>query len=215
MPNWCSNEVTVTGKVTDVEAFIKKAEGKDHRFVGPFNGSFMDRKAEDWDGFDTIKLDILMAGDESLFTSHDSSPLSFHALYPVPREVALAPYDPHSFEKRKEQYPGWFRKFPDIVAGYAWENTMWGCKWGASDPTRNDIVINGEEASVTYHFSTAWGPPIEFFNKVAADFSSLHFSIEYEEPGVGFAGCNEWEEGVCVRQEEWEYRGEEEEEEED
>ena len=63
------------------------------------------------------------------------------------------------------------------------------------------------------YFDTAWGPPMEFLTKISGDWATLSFEIEYEEPGMGFAGRSVFDNGEVSFAEEWEPEYEDEEEE--
>jgi hypothetical protein len=205
MPNWCDNKLTISGSEEEIRAFVEKAKGRDHKFVGPFNSIGREREI-DWEDFTPIKLDILLEEDPDFFLTEDASPLSFHALVPVPKWIAISPYDEGVFEKRRAEYGEWFAKFPDITPGYRWEIDNWGVKWGASDSEVVDLVLgDGEDSEVIYSFQTPWGPPIKFLSTVAAKFPNLNFLIEYSEAGMGFAGEIEWEDGSKIRENEWEF----------
>lgn len=71
----------------------------------------------------------------------------------------------------------------------------WGTKW--------DVNTDGMEfedhgdGTATLHgfFDSAWSPPIEAFNTLAADWDSCYLELTYFEPGMAFVG--EWNsEGV-------------------
>jgi len=89
--------------------------------------------------------------------------LNFHSLIPVPDEVLKAGYE---------------------AAGYDWERTNWGCKWGAENP----MLLDEGGTCLIYEFDTAWSPPMEFLQSVSKQWSNLTLILEYEEPGVGFKG---------------------------
>ena len=87
-----------------------------------------------------------------------------------------------------------------IDSGYFWENRNWGCKWGASEPE-----LQHEEATfLQYSFDTPWGPPKEFIQKISEYWPTLSFEVEYEEPGMGFAGKSEFENGEVISSSDWE-----------
>lgn len=72
---------------------------------------------------------------------------------------------------------------------YNWNVKNWGTKW---DATISDFDrITEDEAFVS--FDTAWGPPIEFFEKMAG----LGYTIDalYMESGMCFAGSWDNENG--------------------
>jgi hypothetical protein len=45
---------------------------------------------------------------------------------------------------------------------------------------------------------------MEFMRKVIRDFPELSFTLQYEEPGMAFAGEAIWENGECVSEDCWE-----------
>lgn len=215
MPNWCSNTLTVYGDKETLDAFIERAGSGDHDYVGPFNKRKEGGNGLDWEGFTSIQMELFMR-DNDLFEdkSDVKSPFSFHAFVPVPREVLLAPYDPNRLKEAKEKYPEWFGRFPNLIAGYDWENRNWGCKWGASDVA---LVYNDTHSSglsmVEYEFQTAWSPPMDFMHSLAAQYPTLKFCLFYREEGMGFEGNAEWEGGVCTMDDQRDCEEEEEEDE--
>lgn len=64
---------------------------------------------------------------------------------------------------------------------YDWSIENWGTKWDASV---YEYSLEPEHLYIS--FDTAWGPPIEFYNKIL----ELGFEVEgfYYEPGMAFAG---------------------------
>lgn len=75
-----------------------------------------------------------------------------------------------------------FVPFPNGEWDYGWAVENWGTKWDASN---QDVQEDGNnDASVS--FDTAWGPPIEFYNKM----TELGFDVDatYYEEGMQFAG---------------------------
>jgi len=67
---------------------------------------------------------------------------------------------------------------------YTWCPRNWGTKWDACECS----VITEKPNRVVYQFDTAWGPPIEWLEKVAAMYPKLHFEMNYDEPGMVFSG---------------------------
>ena len=67
---------------------------------------------------------------------------------------------------------------------YDWNCKNWGTKWDACSPTisHNDIDY------FAVSFDTAWSPPINWIDNIMQDFPDLSFTLEYEEPGIGFGG---------------------------
>lgn len=82
---------------------------------------------------------------------------------------------------------------------YEWNLKHWGCKWDAGSvdvPDRSDGFVQ-------YTFDTPWGPPVEFYQTIVAQYPDLDFNLRYlEEQGWGgeLAGSggvfwiiNEWD----------------------
>ena len=208
MPNWCCNSVSISGPKEDVARFVAAAKGPSQAYVGPFNHNWRDKEEFDWGGFTPLMMEVLYNNPDT-FKGGKEEALSFHALCPVPKEVLLAPYDPNSLEKAKKEYPEWFSRFPDLVAGYDWEHKNWGCKWGANETYVSDEYReDGEIATICYSFDTAWAPPANLFDKVACDWPTLNFDLDFSEPGMCFAGQMIWEGGSLIHEEEREIENE-------
>lgn len=83
---------------------------------------------------------------------------------------------------------------------YDWGLKHWGTKWDAGEA--------GFEASPggrLYTFSTAWGPPGEWVQKASAAHPELTLTIEYDEPGMCFAGTFRVAGGAVLSDEQHEY----------
>ena len=69
---------------------------------------------------------------------------------------------------------------------YSWRVSNWGTKWDLSDETMCEM--DEDNNYISYGFSTAWSPLIEWMNSVSNQYPNLTFKIEYSEPGCSFAG---------------------------
>ena len=195
MPNWCDNLLHISGPEKDILAFKRQANGPTQSY-----NDFRDSNGKSWPINDDVRLKAIA---NTLPDPGEVSVFSFHALFPVPDEVRRLPYDCNSARKMGE-------KLGQEVSfgGYSWEGNNWGCKWGASNP-----VLQEHEANfLCYSFDTPWGPPMGFLEKVSKDWSSLTFEIQYEEPGMGFAGRTTYQEGEVTAEEDWEIEYDEDEE---
>jgi hypothetical protein len=76
-------------------------------------------------------------------------------------------------------------KFENDQDWYNWNVNNWGTKWDISGVY---FEHQPEEDSITFEFSTAWGPCVEAFHTWAAHDGRVQFTLEYWEPGMGFAG---------------------------
>lgn len=84
---------------------------------------------------------------------------------------------------------------------YSWCCANWGTKW---DVRGDDIevVLNSQEGESSMHitFDTAWSPPVEWVEKVSADYPELLFELCYAEGGMGFWGVVEYKAGDVLSQ---------------
>jgi hypothetical protein len=196
MPNWCTNTLNVSGPESEVQRFKLKANGPTQSYNDFFAGS-----KRGWPIHDDIRI---KAKVKLLPEEGEPAILSFHALFPVPEDFRRFPYDDARARQIGEAV-GEERK----SGGYGWEQANWGIKWGATDTELHE----DQGTFLQYSFSTPWGPPEEFFNKISEDFPELQFELKYEEGGMGFAGEIVWDNGEQSTNEDWEIEWDEEEEE--
>ncbi len=65
----------------------------------------------------------------------------------------------------------------------------WGTKWDISSEGL-EYTDNGDgTAEITGWFDSAWGPPVDAFQKLADDWDSCYIELLYEEGGMAFVGC--------------------------
>jgi hypothetical protein len=83
-----------------------------------------------------------------------------------------------------------FIPMPEGEDWYSWNVSNWGSKWDfGTDKNYDDPVEvkqNGDKYEVTVAPSTAWSPPIEFYDHLVGLGYKVHAS--YFEPGMGFCG---------------------------
>lgn len=86
------------------------------------------------------------------------------------------------------------RHLLDGEGWYDWRVANWGTKWEADGVHREDT----SPEQVDYRFSSAWSPPVAIVEALGANFPSLSFHLSYDEPGGGFIGDFQVEEGRVV-----------------
>ena len=107
--------------------------------------------------------------------------LSLATLYPIPEGV----YQGDLGTKESQRYGK--NNWRD------WCITHWGTKWDA------DATLTNETPDfLAYGFETAWSPPVAWLKKVARDFPYLRFTLNYYEPGMGFAGTAIGDQGKLI-----------------
>jgi hypothetical protein len=99
------------------------------------------------------------------------SDLSLASLYPIPEGIYEGELGPEELIKYGAH--NWYR----------WCREHWGTKWDIQAR-----LIEETPDFLAYRFESAWSPPVSWLKKVAADFPSLRFVLQYDEPGMGFAG---------------------------
>lgn len=82
---------------------------------------------------------------------------------------------------------------------YNWNVANWGCKWDANDVE----IVNQDDDSILYQFSTPWSPVRDLFVKhLFPRFPNLTFSYEYEEE-QGWGGELSYANGQVVSESEY------------
>jgi hypothetical protein len=110
----------------------------------------------------------------------DINCLDFEAVAPMPRILKV-------------------RKSPaedGAITWYDWSVENWGTKWNSNN-SYCDYTEGGE--SVFYAFETAWGPAIEWQEKLIAYYPWLKFEFEWEEPNMNFCGQMNGAEGKVTQ----------------
>lgn len=171
MPNWCENDLTITGSAEDVEkvlAFIQTpaSDDKDERIfdfnkVIPYPDNFkeLDAKAAE-------------------YQEEAANAISGENLRSIREKYGMEP-DEVFF---KDGYNS---------GGYEWCKDNWGTKWHACNAREFSFVKAGKEKKAgiaKFTFDTAWSPPLPIVEKLGAMFTSVSFNLEFFEGGVGFQG---------------------------
>ena len=112
---------------------------------------------------------------------HKDDNFSFNGTHPMPEDLNITKGTQTQEEKEqailnkaKYGYTDW----------YNWHIGEWGTKWDAceSEILHNDINF------FSVSFESAWSPPTDWINNIMQDFPDLCFTLEYDEPGMGFGG---------------------------
>ena len=88
----------------------------------------------------------------------------------------------------------------ETSAWYQWRIDNWGSKWefkiGRLLQYEGDT--NTGMTTLGFYGDTPWGPPLFGLESISAMYPKLMFYIEYEEPGMGFAGYSQFVNGEEV-----------------
>ena len=178
MPNWCWNDITITGKTEEIDKLRADAKGPQEieykDFHKAFNGKEIDVvPIEDLEQF--VKNPAPYGSDEIEF--------SFHKLAPLPDSTRCFPYDPNQTKKICDRLG-----IDQVMSGYNAEYATWGTKWGADFEVDEVDTGHPEYSGINLSGETAWGPADEFFIRVAKAYPDLFIQCSYSEPGMGFVG---------------------------
>ena len=77
------------------------------------------------------------------------------------------------------------------------QDKFYGTKWDISIMEANIHSIN--EDCITLAPSTAWSPPTAFCKKLSKKYG-VKVRIEFEEPGIGFVGVEEYDNGEIIEE---------------
>lgn len=70
----------------------------------------------------------------------------------------------------------------------------WGTKWDVD----SSLQVDPETGNLIYSFASAWSPPIGAVISASADWPTLTFEIDYDEPGSDFSGLEVYQAGEVV-----------------
>ncbi|WKZ45849.1 MAG: hypothetical protein QY302_08650 [Anaerolineales bacterium] len=227
MPNWCENELTITGP--DVRKVLESIRSESHddedarvldfNRIIPYPQVYrdMDRRAREYQE----KLRAIAKGDPHRKQKLDS----------LAEEYGVEPGTPWI----KDGYNS---------GGYEWCCENWMTKWNATRvhlTTREDTSRDSLRKTITcshcktshriegmtvltcaqcgaplpdeppirafLEFDTAWSPPIPVIEKLAGMFPDHEFDLKYYEGGIGFCGHARWSGGEEQFHEQDDYDG--------
>ena len=146
MPNWCENQISITGP-----------------------NSVMD------------KIEKIINADDS----HENTGL-LNFFHPMPKELEGTTSPSSASDKPQPKVDGFDN-------WYDWRNANWGTKWEVCEFYGVDRhYINDDESQITVGFSSAWGPPLEAYQRFL-DKHPVVLEARYYEPGCDFMGI--WDNG--------------------
>jgi hypothetical protein len=109
---------------------------------------------------------VEIKGDEKDLDCIEAANMSFNKLVPCPEDELTL------------QGGEW-------VVPCDWARDNWGTKW---DVDEDDVGFENDDGNIYVRFSTAWSPPIEFFEHLTKKMPSLEVDLKYWEGGCDFCG---------------------------
>jgi len=119
--------------------------------------------------------------DKSLMHDDSECEFTFKGTMPMPKELNITSGTQSQEEKTQARLN---KKLYGYETWYDWCVNEWGTKW---DACSSEIQTNDKDQFVV-SFDTAWAPPHSWLETICKDYPKLVFEMEYEEPGMEFAG---------------------------
>lgn len=209
MPNWCWNNLTIEGDKESISKFRKilntpdttellcKSEDKENlrkeylkeeKERGNHTEDiirFVNAQTKDINEF--IMNEYRIKSGRDIKVIHNGDVVFFirnrmlNLFYPMPTELNNT-----TSSYGTERNEGLIAKY-GVDNWYDWHCNYWGTKWDV-DATEDD---SDDVERISLGFDSAWSPPSEWVKKVAKDYPSLEFLLEYEEGGCAFKGTLE------------------------
>ena len=127
------------------------------------------------------KIEKIINADDS----HENTGL-LNFFHPMPKELEGTTSPSSASDKPQPKVDGFDN-------WYDWRNANWGTKWEVCEFYGVDrSYINDDESQITVGFSSAWGPPLEAYQRFL-DKHPVILEARYYEPGCDFMGI--WDNG--------------------
>jgi len=199
MPNWCENNLEVSGPSDHVDDF--------------WNAIYDDEKENEL-GKAVLVLDItgkLMPMPKVLEGTRSPHPLGEFdddgQYTKLVEDESNEFWTQEKYEERKTEFYDAKSQCEQAFAEtgyhswYEWANDIWGTKWGACDVRSDGGQCYHDDGTGARFISydTAWGPLSEdFWLHVSEMFPTLKFTVYYEEHGMCFHGIDSYHAGEVV-----------------
>ena len=216
MPNWCSNEVTVTGDEDKLEEFKEYCYGEWYHDKCGRQEIWVVNKDATEAPYGEYKLNPDYCGEEEFKDSCDKQRhhFSFRSILPLPKELEHTSSPSNIFEtqedvdnyleglKTEEGFDPKKDYFKSVIAKtmtreysdhlkktYGSDNWYdWSNEnWGTKWDA-SDPFLEDDGWMLRYDFDTAWCPPEPICHFLRDKFADLHISWFYREDGVEIAG---------------------------
>lgn len=208
MPNWCVNQVDISGDEAEVAKLVEFVKSEESNFdfskivpppdtkfysINEGQNDFQCGCKQVWVERDDLPEIVAYTDNDGKDVMRKQGEWCVDGI-PVIREqssngtiednVSLmfggSPMCPIHKVKQNSSHPDWW---------YNWNVANWGTKWNCGevwhDRTTEEIT---EEGRTSYNFDTAWSPSLAVVAALAEKFPTLTITHRYCEGGMGFAG---------------------------
>lgn len=211
MPNWCVNQLDITGDEAEVARLIELVKGDEDAFDfakivpppdSPFysinegQNDFQCGCAQAWVERDDLPEVVsytdkdgkeVMRKQGEWLVNGKAIVKSVEGEHPETIQAKVASMFEGGVELCPDHLVERNSSHPDWW--YNWNVANWGTKWNCGevwhDRTTEEIT---EEGRTSYNFDTAWGPSLAVVAALAEKFPTLTITHRYCEGGMGFAG---------------------------
>jgi hypothetical protein len=190
MPNWCVNQVDITGDEAEVAKLVAFVKSDENSFTFE---NIVPPPATPMYSSDATH-NKYVCGCESVAQPDpenegkfmwviDGKKVEYHGKCPTHNE--------HSFSNHPDNW-------------YNWNINNWGTKWSAAEVWNDRIDDDGKvDGHTSYNFDTAWSPAEPVVAALAEKFPTLRIAHRYCEAGMGYAGEVLYANGAEIRREEY------------
>jgi hypothetical protein len=190
MPNWCVNQVDISGDEAEVAKLVEFVKSDENSFTFE---NIVPPPATPMYSSDCTH-NKYVCGCESVAQPDpenegkfmwviDGKKVEYHGKCPTHNE--------HSFSNHPDNW-------------YNWNITNWGTKWSAGEVWNDRIDDDGKvDGHTSYNFDTAWSPAEPVVAALAEKFPTLRIAHRYCEAGMGYAGEVLYANGAEIRREEY------------
>lgn len=182
MPNWVTSRLVISGPVEDLDKIKEQLSTPyETRWNTPFTDEYEIGTQEGtfllWNIVKPTDLDAYYQVEENKLRANKVSA-------PAPEKLSTM----------SEKMENWMEQFQfEIAHGmdwYHWNVREWGCKWEIGD-----AHVEFTNKGLEYQFQSAWSPPANALDKLAAQYPKINMSLRCHDEGDCFAAELHWNNG--------------------
>lgn len=164
MPNWCENNLSITGNKEELDRLVEYVKGEDESFS--FHA-------------------ILPIPKELQGTQSPANIVTQKEYDNIPPELWAKMIDPNN---PFESIPITTKMSKIYIMEYGNDNWYdWSCdNWGTKWDTRHVEMQRSSPTELSYFFDTAWSPPEGIYKELVNQFPTLRFTLQWSEEGGEF-----------------------------
>ena len=161
MPNWCENELVISGRKADIDRLMGYVKGEKEAFC--FNS--------------ILPLPKELEGTQS--PANIVTQKEYDNISPELWAKMNDPNNPSESLPITKKMSDRYIQLYNADNWYEWTRDNWGTKWD----TREAQVTRLSDTEVIYEFETAWCPPEGIYKELVNQFPKLEFLLEWKEEG--------------------------------